>query len=219
MNGKIRKGAFPQERAEKGMSFNTALDWKGMYDPRLTTDCRCADGEVHGGLLSPWIAISSVENWGPDAITPQGFIDGETSKYKEPFVPLEEMIACDIFGNILNNLGDDHNDRFFEIEEDSLSHSSERQKDYQGKSMDGVEFLRELEMSEDMHYPDDKDIEFSLEQEVSYDDLSIYENFDLPSRMQSRDSKKEIRTVSTHGSFSHGWRGSDKYKSIRKGKC
>lgn len=188
MNGKVRTGAFPQERAEKKMSFNPVLDWKGMYDPRLIADCRCADGEVCEGLLLPWVAISSVENWGSDAITPQGFIDGETSEYKEPFIPFEEMIACDIFGDIFDGFGDDHNDRFSEIEEDSFSHSSKRQKDYQEKNI----------------------------QEVDYDDpYFIYADLDLPSRTHSRDSKKEIRTVSKHGSFSHGWRGSDKYKSRR----
>ena len=77
--------------------YITLESLRGENDWALLADCRCFDN--YAGIVRPWIALSSLENWGDDAMTPGGFPDGDTLDPEIIRIPFEDRLACDILGS------------------------------------------------------------------------------------------------------------------------
>jgi len=102
---KERRGKFP---FEKGAAI-TLQSLRGEMDWAHSSDCR-SEGFTNFDI-KPWSAMSSLDNWDEQAVSPDGLAYGENQKlyypfgddleYYHPSIPWEERLVCDIFGNVM----------------------------------------------------------------------------------------------------------------------
>ena len=212
---RCRTGRFPWEEGAQ----LTLESFRGENDWMMSADCRCPG---YQGIVDPWIALCSLENWGAEAQTPAGLPDGDTGWYEEEFVPLEELgAAADIFGQPISDDFSEHDmeshlDEYYLIEyEISAEYEPEEAKDelydvLWSSNAGGfrvAEFLAEE--------PDDFFLAILEEPEEyhPWEDLPIWmKNSHWFSSGRTQDSKKELRM----GNFS-GYARPDRYKDRRLG--
>ena len=177
--------------------YITLKSMRGLYDPTLTSDCRCGKecGNCEFGnccVLRPWMALCSVESWGEGILTSDGLPDGDMPNPDNVMIPFEDRIACDIFGKPYYLYDDLEEDEQEDIDQFNWS-----------------------------AFPDVEEQVTEFEKTDGYDHLLD----DLPTRLSNshtivsgskRYSNKDIRMMLKNGSYSHGQRGNDRYKDKRR---
>lgn len=216
-------------RRSKLLSENSFPEYAvgGTYDPALSADCR--NGRKYGGLpVQPQIALSSAEFWGEDVLTPQGLCDGDQPTYQKRYRTLDEFEgvpwpveyvevdneACDCeicFGRMLTEM-------YPPTLED---------EDTEDVDISSVEREENTEVCEDNGPAEEVTAVNSFEtMSVSEDSYSLMYEY-LPKHTSSgvireeRDSRMEIRQGGRkhgRGTFSHGKRGNNHYKMLRRGR-
>ncbi len=63
-------------------------DLQGVNE--YASDCRCGE-EIYSGLMLPWAALGSTENWNEESVTPQGLPDGDQPRYRQKFRSFEDF--------------------------------------------------------------------------------------------------------------------------------
>lgn len=91
---------------EMSPSFITAQSLRGINDSAMSSDCRCGM-ECSMCPLNifcdrvPWMALGSAKAWGEEYLTPDGVPDGDVANPNGPYIPIEDMVACDMFGEVM----------------------------------------------------------------------------------------------------------------------
>ena len=226
--------------------YITLQSMRGVYDPALSSDCRCGRECSYCEFgnyceFRPWVVLGSTEFWGEEILTPEGLPDGDTLDPDAVGIPFEDRIACDIYGRPYY-LYEDDNEEDQEIS-DAMYFEQERQKkeffedleddEYCPLYPDGFKEITQERIAKEEHsFKDDFDpICEVLTAEIHFSEkANDYDNAldDLPKILSKshriisdrcRDSKKDIRRmIAGNGSSSHGWRGDDRYKDERTGK-
>lgn len=102
---RTRKGKFVFQMRP---TYITQRALRGVHDPALSADPRCGHAcgdcpfSVHCSR-SPWIALGSKSAWGESCLTPQGLPDGDLADPKGHYIPIEDVVTCDMFGVPLNS--------------------------------------------------------------------------------------------------------------------
>jgi hypothetical protein len=217
---------------------------KGVYDFALSNDCRCGrecNNCEFGNCcdLRPWVVLCSSENWGEEFLNPTGLPDGDMPDPEMPGAHFDKNLACDIFGIpfYLQNREEIEKEVTEKIMEQKrlseayyafIAEAEEEEKEFKelcAQSTD-VELLT-LEASEiiksmdvalamEIHSPEEiSDYEYDFEKVPTHLSKSHQITSGLPKRKLT---KKGLRASTKNGSYSHGFRGSDRYKDKRKGK-
>lgn len=131
---KERTGKFLSEiTSPRGITLEA---FRGVYDPSLSTDCRCgrecAKCEFSNFCdLKPWAALSSPKNWGDEILTPDGLADGDRPHRDFEFIPIEELLASDFDGTRFLLFDGEPNDEELSEDEGKTELSpSELQKEF-----------------------------------------------------------------------------------------
>lgn len=193
--------------------YITLKSMRGLYDPALTSDCRCGkecENCEFGNycVLRPWLALCSVESWGEGILTSDGLPDGDMPNPDNVMIPFEDRIACDIFGKPYYLYDDLEEDEQEDIDQFNWSAFPDVEEQV-------IEPELDISMNEALI------IVLPFEKTDGYDHLLD----NLPTRLSNshaivggrkRNSNKDIRIMSKNGSYSHGWRGKDQYKNKRR---
>lgn len=238
--GKDRTGKFWWE--QNSNRYITLESMRGGYDPCLSSDCRCGrecDNCEFGDYcdLRPWMVISSPEYWGEGILTPDGSPYGDMPNPGKVGIDLEK-ISCDIFGTPLHLQNSEEAEKeitekimeerlsaymyytfladLSEVEEEDFSVPSDSVKPLTWRSEaeeDELDGLMDEALTMEIDLPEKfSDYEYELPRHLSKSHQIIA---GLP---EHKLTKKGLRVSMKNGSYSHGWRGSDRYKDQRKGK-
>lgn len=185
---------------------------RGVDDPALSADCRGRYGS--GGFVRPRVALSSPANWGDDVLTPQGLCDGdEPSCYARS--PIEEIA------------GDPIKVEHFDSDFACYCDYCLQRVVVLGEA--SVEYIERAfsEVLDDAEEPDKVCTPEAVAESSSFEDSYSLGYEYLPKRTSSgvireaRDSQMEIRQGGRkygRATFSHGKRGNNYYKLLRRGR-
>lgn len=238
-----RKGKFWWEYQRP--HYITLQSMRGVYDPALTSDCRCGKECYNCEFgncceLHPWMVLCSVEYWGEGVLTPEGLPDGDTLDPAAVQVPFEERVACDIEGR-------PHYLCDCDVEEENLEIYEAMRLEQEQEAVECDEFLEDdefnvysdsfdplaEELAQERHADRENEIDLLMDEIIAIEThpLEKVNGYDhsldeMPTKLSKshrlvsacNDSNKDIRMMRKNGSFSHGWRGSDRYKFERNGK-
>ena len=209
----------------------TLESMRGLYDPALTSDCRCGrecwNCEFGNYCeLRPWMALCSIESWGEKILTPDGLPDGDMPHSDNgQMVPFEDIIACDIFGRPYYLYDDLEENEFEDIE--PVQFFQETQDDKLNGLLHPDQFVLTDVEEQDFEPETDMPMDKIPIVVLPFGKRDVYDHLpdDLPTRTPNShsivsrrkwDSDKDIRMASKNGSNSHGWRGNNRYKKKRR---
>lgn len=217
---RCRTGKFPWEEGAQ----LTLESLRGENDWQMSADCRCSD---YQGIVDPWIALCSLENWGQEARTPDGLADGDTGRYEEKFVPLEELgAAADLFGRPISDdfSAYDVEDHLEEYWQDEIAILAKAEQEYPEDDLDDVfwdstigGFRMTDFLAEDMAEEPEEFVPVTLEGDSDHlwEEPTWMKNSHWFSSGRTQDSEKELRMMNFSGSCQCGKRGNNRYKDRR----
>lgn len=236
-----RNGRFPHEI--KNARNITLESGRGDYDPSLKGDGRCP-GECRNCemgnycLMTPAMALSSLEAWGDEILSAAGLPDGDMPNPDRLEIPLE-LIACNIYGQAFDqfdvdgsNQQESRSEEFFLLEAEAELLKEDDPDDWYD-SLDSLYYepedtlgyfvtqriVVEKEEIDDFRIDSDINLYPDAKAWVYDDEIDGLPSYQPGSRsVDIGKSKKEIRLFSTHHSCSCGKRGNDRYKAVRKGR-
>ncbi len=183
---------------------------RGLYDPALGADCRGTYG--CGGFVRPWVALSSLENWGEDVLTPEGLPDGDQPVYKRKFRRVENVEGMEI--PVASSEEDD--------EPCYCKFCVQRLEDEELQPIEPELFVQIPVVIEEV-----ETVDFFEKTFMPDDDFSIDVEVALPKRISQGivsneiDSRKEVRQGGRkhgRGTYQCGKRGNNRYKMLRRGR-
>lgn len=205
--------------------FITLQSMRGTYDPALSSDCRCGrecENCEFGNYcdIKPWMALHSTECWGEEILTPDGLADGDTCDSREILAPFHDRIACDICGySYFNEWAETEAD--IPMAEDDLA-GKEGDKEFRKIYRVEEKYSESADEKAKKRGSDQEENEKAKINgyEYSWDNLPFFEpkSHEIIASCPQRISKKNLRRNKRKGSYSHGWRGSDRYKDERRGR-
>jgi hypothetical protein len=116
---KWRKGMSKKNNQWREGDSQFHFNSRGLDDPTLSSDVRCGqncDKCEFACEVRPWMALASKECWGEDCLSPDGLADGDTRDPLRNAIPLEDMVACDMQGNVID--GDNNYEDSLSLDDD-----------------------------------------------------------------------------------------------------
>ena len=188
----------------------TLASERGVYDPALGADCRGTYGR--GGFVRPWVALSSLENWGEDVLTPEGLPDGDQPRWKRKFRTIDDVESPEISAESAQ----------MDDEPCYCKFCLQRLEDDELESELFVEIPAAIEKIEEVETVDFFEKTFAPD-----DDCNIDTEVALPKRISQGivssaiDSHKDVRECGRkqgRGTYQCGKRGNNRYKMLRRGR-